>query len=86
MAENIIILLIVLVCAVYVGRKFYRQFKGTESGCGCECSGCDSRMTAPQGEERAGGEGAAVPEIPAIAVVKVEPDQSPDQAAQGLVP
>ena len=47
MVQNIIIALIVLVCALYVGRKFYRQFKGTESGCGCECSGCDSRMSIP---------------------------------------
>jgi len=47
MVQNIIIALIVLVCALYVGRKFYRQFKGTESGCGCECSGCDSRSSIP---------------------------------------
>lgn len=50
MLENIIITLIVFVCAVYVGRKFYRQFKGTETGCGCSCTGCDVQGAPPKDE------------------------------------
>jgi hypothetical protein len=38
MWQNILIAVIVLLCAIYVGRKLFRQARG-QSGCGCGCSG-----------------------------------------------
>ena len=38
-----------------------------------------------QGEDGAGRQRPAFPEIPAIAVVEVEPDQPPGPAAQGVL-
>ena len=43
MLENIIIAIIVGICAFFIGRKMYRQLKGMESGCGGSCTECDSK-------------------------------------------
>jgi hypothetical protein len=45
MWQNLLIALIVLVCIILVGRRFYRQFKG-RSGCGC-CSGGGCSSSRP---------------------------------------
>lgn len=45
MLENIIIAIMVAICAFFIGRKMYSQFKGTASGCGCSCTECDSKKT-----------------------------------------
>lgn len=44
MFEKIIVALIVLLCAFFIGRRLFRQLGGAKntSGCGCSCSGCDS--------------------------------------------
>ncbi len=42
MLENILTALIVLICAFFIGRRFYKQFTGKSSGCSCSCTGCDS--------------------------------------------
>ncbi|MEJ2033159.1 MAG: FeoB-associated Cys-rich membrane protein [Deltaproteobacteria bacterium] len=39
MWQNIIIAVIVFLCALFVGRRLFRQMQG-QSGCGCDCSGC----------------------------------------------
>jgi hypothetical protein len=46
--QTIIVLIIVAVCAFFVGRRFYRNFKKTKpgSGCGCDCSGCGPDVTS----------------------------------------
>lgn len=36
--QTIIVILIVAAAAFFVGRKFYRGFRG-EEGCGCGCEG-----------------------------------------------
>lgn len=39
--ENIIIVIIIAVAAIYVGKKFYKTYKAAESGgCGCTCESC----------------------------------------------
>ncbi len=37
--QNLIVALIILAAAVYVGRRFYRSTR-TKSSCGCGCEGC----------------------------------------------
>lgn len=52
--ETLIVVLIVLVAAVYVGRVFYNGFKqknGCSSGCTC-CSISDSCSQPPTGDTR----------------------------------
>jgi hypothetical protein len=46
--QNLIILLIVLLCAVFVGRRLYRNFTRSDKGCGCscDCSGCGPEMSS----------------------------------------
>jgi len=40
--ENIILILIIAIAAVYVIKVLYRQIKGRNSDCGCSgCSGSD---------------------------------------------
>lgn len=41
MWQNIVIAVVVLLCALYIGRKFCKQARG-QAGCGCSggCSGC----------------------------------------------
>jgi len=62
MWQNIIIAVIVLLCALYVGRRFYRQARG-KSACGCECSGCPSAEPggSPKGSEPPSGCGSGPP-------------------------
>lgn len=38
MIDNILVGAIVLIAAVYIGRRLYNQFTAKSSGCGC--SGC----------------------------------------------
>lgn len=42
--QQILILIIVSLCAVYIGRRLYRNIRKPDSGrgCGCSCSGCES--------------------------------------------
>ena len=45
--QNIIIILIVAVCAFFVGRRLFRSFgKTAKSGCGCRCSGCGPDLSS----------------------------------------
>jgi hypothetical protein len=44
MWENVLIIVIVGVCAIFILRRFQRQLKG-KSGCGCSCSGCSGPDT-----------------------------------------
>lgn len=45
MLDTILVSAIVLVAAIYVGRRIYRQFTSGESSCGC--SGCSGASTCP---------------------------------------
>ncbi|HHO49080.1 MAG TPA: FeoB-associated Cys-rich membrane protein [Desulfobacteraceae bacterium] len=42
--QHILIVLIVALCAVYIGRRLYRNIRRTDNGCGCgcSCSGCET--------------------------------------------
>jgi hypothetical protein len=42
MWQNVLVLIIVLACALAIGRRFYRQARGRSGGCGSSCSGCAS--------------------------------------------
>ena len=45
--QNIIIILIVALCAFFVGRRFYGNFRSRKgTGCGCSCSGCGPDMAS----------------------------------------
>ena len=47
--QNLLILLIVLLCAFFVGRRLYRGLgKSPKSGCGCscDCTGCGPELTS----------------------------------------
>lgn len=41
--QQIFVILIIALCAVYVGRRLYRNIKKADKGCGCgcSCSGCE---------------------------------------------
>lgn len=44
MSDSILVGAIVLVAAVYVGRRIYRQFTDKSAPCGCSgCSGCSGK-------------------------------------------
>jgi hypothetical protein len=60
MWQNIIVFVIVLVCALAIGRRFYRQLKGPAGGCGSGCGSCNSPPVAsekkqPKPPQSAGG-------------------------------
>lgn len=38
--QDILVYIIVLLCAVCAGRHFLKFFKKKKPGCGCGCSGC----------------------------------------------
>jgi len=40
--QNIIVIIILIACALYIGRRMYNNFRGTRKGggCGCGCSDC----------------------------------------------
>jgi hypothetical protein len=40
--QNLIIILIIAICAVLIGRRFYRNLRSTSDAgsCGCGCTGC----------------------------------------------
>ncbi len=42
MIQNIIIIIIVIACAFYIGRRTYNNFRNSKTGCGCgsSCSDC----------------------------------------------
>lgn len=42
MLQNIIIIVILIACAIYIGRRMYASFRNSDKsgGCGCGCSGC----------------------------------------------
>ncbi|GAB4334239.1 MAG: hypothetical protein Kow0089_03340 [Desulfobulbaceae bacterium] len=42
MIQNIIIVVILAGCALYVGRRFYTNLRNNRSGCGCgaDCTKC----------------------------------------------
>lgn len=43
MWQNIIILLIIVACMFFIGRRIRSQLGGSKTGCGCSCSGCDDK-------------------------------------------
>jgi hypothetical protein len=42
--QTLIVALIILAAAVYVGRRFYRSTQAKDA-CGCGCDGCDAAKT-----------------------------------------
>ena len=38
--DKVFAVFIVLLAAIYLLRKFYLVFKGTDTGCGCGCESC----------------------------------------------
>ena len=46
--QHIIILLIVALCAFFVGRRLYRSLGKSDKGCGCscDCSGCGPKLVS----------------------------------------
>jgi hypothetical protein len=46
MWETIILTLIIAACAFFIGRRFYRQFTGKQTGCGGGCGGCGKSATS----------------------------------------
>ncbi|MCG6908941.1 MAG: FeoB-associated Cys-rich membrane protein [Deltaproteobacteria bacterium] len=47
--QNIIVVLIVIIAAVYLVRRFYRGVKRPgKDTCGCGCSGCSQTTTCGQ--------------------------------------
>ena len=40
MPDIFITLVIVGVCAFFLGYRFYKNFRGAKGSCGCACSGC----------------------------------------------
>ncbi|NOX80139.1 MAG: FeoB-associated Cys-rich membrane protein [Deltaproteobacteria bacterium] len=73
--QNIFILLIIIGCAILVGRRLFRSLgsRGRESGCSCGCSGCGGSGLPPscphddkaEPRKRGAGQGnkPAVPEV-----------------------
>ena len=50
MLENILIAIIVVAAAFFVGRRFRNSFTGKKAGgCGCGCSGCGSNASGAPG-------------------------------------
>lgn len=49
MWQNIIILLIIVACMFFLGRRIRRQLGGSKTGCGCSCSGCDDPSAKTKG-------------------------------------
>jgi len=41
MIQNIIITVILVACAFYIGRRLYSNLRGSNKGCGCGCSCSD---------------------------------------------
>lgn len=41
--QNALVLLIILLAAIYVGRRIYRSFSSKNQGCSCspDCNDCD---------------------------------------------
>ncbi|MHB8809212.1 MAG: FeoB-associated Cys-rich membrane protein [Desulfobulbaceae bacterium] len=45
--QHFIILLVVALCAFFLGRRLYRSLgKSSQSGCGCSCSGCGPKLVS----------------------------------------
>ena len=42
MLQNIIIIVILVACAIFIGRRMYANLRNSDKGrgCGCGCSGC----------------------------------------------
>ncbi|MCL7488250.1 MAG: FeoB-associated Cys-rich membrane protein [Desulfobulbaceae bacterium] len=40
--QNIIVIIILIACALYIGQRMYNNFRNSRKGggCGCSCSGC----------------------------------------------
>jgi len=53
MTDTFITLLIVGACAVFLGIRSFRSFKGKGNGCGCSCSGgCSSSVSSPDDQSQ----------------------------------
>lgn len=46
--QNIIVFLIIALCAFFVGRRLRRSLDKSRKGCGCgcDCSGCGPELTS----------------------------------------
>ncbi len=51
MWQNIIIILIIVVCVFFIGRRIRRQLGGSKTGCVCGCNGCDDPSAKTEGCE-----------------------------------
>ncbi len=49
MIQNAVVLIIVLIAALFIGKRIYRTFSGRKVGCGCEAgeSSANCSMTKP---------------------------------------
>lgn len=41
MWQNVIITCVIVACAFFIGRRIFRQLTGRQSGCSCNCKGCN---------------------------------------------
>ncbi len=74
--QKIIILLVVIGCAVLVGRRLFRSLRGRETGCGCGCSGCDLPPSCHYGDKEGPRKRGADQCKPAVPEVKMREQQA----------
>lgn len=53
--QTLIVVLIILAAAVYVGRRFYRSTQA-KSSCGCGCDGCGAASDCADIQSQTAGE------------------------------
>lgn len=51
--QGIVVWIVVIVAALYVGRRYYRTLSGKTQGCDCDAS-CDSCPRQPDGSHSCG--------------------------------
>lgn len=51
MWQNILILFIIVACFFFIGRRTYRQLKGSQASCGDGCNCCNNSSVKTKGCE-----------------------------------
>ncbi len=52
--QNLIVAIVIIAAAAYVGWTYYRKFKTGKAGsnaCGCGCDGCETAATCPSSDK-----------------------------------
>ena len=62
MWQNIIVVVVLVVCAIYIGRRFYRQLSNKRPSCGGSCNGCGGVQPEAKQNREAPGNGAGKPD------------------------